>query len=80
MKCFKVKISKTVMNNVTNDQNGDPKTRRFSPARKTCSVSGVGSPFPPGKGTMPASGLQTAFSIAQSDHYMTKVILVPTRF
>ena len=43
------------------------KTRQFSPARKIGSVSGLGSPFPPGKGPMPASRLQTVFSITHSD-------------
>jgi hypothetical protein len=44
------------------------KTRQFSPARKIGSVSGVGSPFLLRKGPMPASGLQTVFSITHPDH------------
>jgi len=39
------------------------KTNQFSLARKNGSDTGVGSPFPPGKGSMPNSGLQTVFSI-----------------
>jgi len=47
------------------------KTRQFSPARKIGSVSRLGSPFPSGKGSIPASRLQTVFSITQSDHSLS---------
>jgi hypothetical protein len=53
---------------IASDQNGDYKNTPIFPSWKIGSVSGVGSPFPPGKGTMPASGLQTVFSITHPDH------------
>jgi len=43
----------------------------FSPARKIGSVSGLSSPFPSGKGSMPASRHQTVFAITHSDHLIT---------
>jgi hypothetical protein len=49
------------------------KTRQFSPARKIGSVSGLGSPFPCGKETMPASRLQTVFSITNINHSIQRV-------
>jgi len=65
-------ISKTVMKGVRNDQNGAAlKHAHFPSSMIICSVSGVGSPFPSGKGTMPASGLQTVFAITHSDHFIT---------
>jgi len=59
------------MNNLTNDQDGEfRKHAHFPSSKKIGSVSGLGSPFPSGKGPMPASRLQTVFAITHPDQSM----------
>jgi len=44
------------------------KIHQLTPARTIGSVYGIGSPFPAGNGSMPASDLQTVLSITHPDH------------
>jgi len=61
-------IAKSMINDGSNDQIGDCENTLIFPSEENWLGFRARLSFPAGQGTMPASRLQTVFSITQSDH------------